>query len=86
MPTIAYFLGIAIQMYYDDHPPPHIHVKYNEYQARFAIETGALISGNMPERARRLVQEWIELRRPALTENWRRMEAGQQMERIEGLE
>lgn len=34
MPTIAYFLGIAIQMYYDDHPPPHIHVKYNEHQAR----------------------------------------------------
>lgn len=86
MPTIAYFLGIAIQMYYDDHPPPHIHVKYNEYQARFAIGTGELISGSLPARARRLVQEWIELRRTELADNWRRMEDGAPMERIEGLE
>jgi hypothetical protein len=86
MPTISWFLGIAIQMYYEDHPPPHIHVKYNEYQARFAIETGELISGSLPARARRLVQEWIGLRRAELTANWRRMEAGEQMERIEGLE
>ena len=86
MPTIAYFLGIAIQMYYDDHPPPHIHVKYNEHQARFAIETGELISGSLPARARRLVQEWIALRRAQLTDNWRRMEDGVPMERIEGLE
>jgi hypothetical protein len=28
MPTIAYFLGIAIAMYYRDHNPPHIHVIY----------------------------------------------------------
>jgi len=86
MPTISWFFGIAIQMYYDDHPPPHIHVKYNEHTARFVIETGALLSGSLPARARRLVQEWIELRRPELAENWRRMEAGEQMDRIEGLE
>lgn len=86
MPTIAYFFGIAVQMYYDDHPPPHIHVRYNEHQARFAIETAQLMSGSLPSRARRLVQEWIELRRPELTANWLRMEAGEQMERIEGLE
>lgn len=24
MPTITCFLGIAIQMYDDDHPPPHV--------------------------------------------------------------
>jgi hypothetical protein len=55
MPTIAYFLGIAIQMYYEDHPPARIHVRYNDHQARFAIETAALMSGNLPSRARRLV-------------------------------
>lgn len=86
MPTISWFLGIAIQMYYDDHPPPHIHVRYNEHQARFEIATGSLLSGGVPARARRLVQEWIELRRDALLSNWARMELGEQMERIEGLE
>jgi len=86
MPTISWFLGIAIQMYYDDRPPPHIHVKYNEHRARFAIETGELLSGSLPARARRLVQERIGLRRAELAANWRRMETGEQMERIEGLE
>jgi hypothetical protein len=28
LPTIAYFLGIAVAMYYRDHNPPHIHVFY----------------------------------------------------------
>jgi hypothetical protein len=51
MPTIACVLGIAIQMCCDDHPPPHIHVKYNEHQARFAIETGERISGSLNARA-----------------------------------
>jgi hypothetical protein len=86
MPTIACFLGIAIQMYYDDHPPPRVHVKYNEHRARFVIETGTLISGSLHARARRLVQEWIGLPRTQLADNWRRMEGGEQMERIEGLE
>jgi hypothetical protein len=28
MPTIAWFYGIAIQMYYNDHNPPHFHARY----------------------------------------------------------
>jgi hypothetical protein len=28
MPTISRFFGILIQMYFDDHNPPHFHVKY----------------------------------------------------------
>jgi len=27
MPEICRFLGIVITMYFDDHNPPHIHVK-----------------------------------------------------------
>jgi hypothetical protein len=33
-----------------------------------------------------LVQEWIALNKQALMENWRRMEKGEQMEYIKGLE
>ncbi len=29
MPEICRFLGIIITMYYNDHPPPHFHVRYN---------------------------------------------------------
>jgi len=31
MPAISRFLGVIISMYYDDHSPPHFHVKYAEY-------------------------------------------------------
>jgi hypothetical protein len=27
MPTIAWFYGIAIQMHYNDHEPPHFHAR-----------------------------------------------------------
>ena len=29
MPEISRFLGIIITMYYNDHNPPHFHVRYN---------------------------------------------------------
>ena len=34
MPIIARFYSILIKMYYieDEHNPPHIHAKYNEYE------------------------------------------------------
>jgi len=30
MPTIAFLYGIAIQMFFNDHNPLHIHVRYGE--------------------------------------------------------
>ena len=45
MPTIAWFYGIAIRMYVKDHPPPHVHAIYGEYEAFVAIDTGESTSG-----------------------------------------
>lgn len=28
MPTISIFFGFVVQMYWDDHAPPHFHVFY----------------------------------------------------------
>jgi len=86
MPTISRFFGITITMYFDDHPPPHVHARYNQHRARFDIRSGATISGRLPPRATRLVEEWIALRRLDLEANWARMERGEAMEQIEGLE
>ena len=33
VPTISAFYGILIQMFFDDHAPPHFHVKYGEFKA-----------------------------------------------------
>ena len=62
-------------MYFGDHPPPHFHAWYAGHKGRIAIETGEPIDGDLPPRARRLIRESCELRRDALEENWRRVEA-----------
>jgi hypothetical protein len=37
MPTIAWFYGIMIQMYYNDHEPPHFHARYGGGQSHRAV-------------------------------------------------
>lgn len=61
MPEISRFLGIVISMYFDEHNPPHFHVRYNEHRAIIAIRNGNLLDGYLPARVRGLVEEWAEL-------------------------
>lgn len=42
MPVIARFYNIIVKLYYieEEHNPPHIHARYNEYEGIFNIATG----------------------------------------------
>ena len=55
MPEISRFLGIVISMYFDEHNPPHFHVRYNEYRASVDINTLNIIAGSLPAKVRGLV-------------------------------
>ena len=70
MPEIARFCGIVVYMFAKDHAPPHIHARHGEYIARLSIEPGEVLDGELPRRALRLVQAWIELRQDGLRRNW----------------
>jgi len=72
MPRISQFYGISIYMYYGDHAPPHLHAIYGEREAVVNISTGAVIAGDLPRRAGKLVDEWTSTRRAELLENWER--------------
>jgi hypothetical protein len=48
MPTISFFFGLIIRMYYKDHQPPHIHVQYQSYNAVIDIASGNLSGGELP--------------------------------------
>lgn len=85
MPTISRFYGILIYMNPQDHPPPHFHARYVEHKASISIATGDVIVGDLPARALRLVEEWRQLHRPELEENWRRFEAQLPLLQIEPL-
>ena len=58
MPTISTFYGILIRMFFNDHPPPHFHARYGEFEATIDIGTLAIMEGQLPGRALNLVHEW----------------------------
>ena len=70
MPTISMFYGIIIQMFWDDHAPPHFHALYAEYEVLINIATLEVIKGTMPRRALSLVLEWASEHRNELLEDW----------------
>lgn len=86
LPTIAYFLGISVRMFFNDHDPPHFHVRYQGYRARVRISDGEMIDGRLPPTVARLLKEWTALRRDALTRNWIAARTDGQLERIGGFE
>lgn len=51
--------GIDIEMYFDDHAPPHFHARYGGHEALIVIATGDVYAGSLPGRALRLVREWL---------------------------
>ena len=57
MPEISRFFGIIIFMYFDEHNPPHFHVKYNEARAVLSISDLRVMEGKLPRRALSLVLE-----------------------------
>ena len=88
MPTISWFYGIAIRMYFNDHAPPHFHAIHEGADALVRIDNGEIIAGRLPPTARRLVSEWALRYRVELMLNWERSRAGSRlpMERIPGLD
>lgn len=69
-PEISRFLGIIILMYFDEHNPPHFHVRYNEYRASIEIRTLNVMAGALPAKVRGLVEEWAELHQQELLRMW----------------
>lgn len=70
MPTISIFYGVVIQMFWDDHAPPHFHAVYAEHEALIDIRTLEVIEGQLPRRAMTLVLEWAQEYRAELMEDW----------------
>jgi len=70
MPEICRFLGMIITMYFDEHNPPHFHVRYNEYRATIEISTLNVLNGELPAKVRGLAEEWAELHQKELLQMW----------------
>jgi hypothetical protein len=85
VPRLSYFYGIAIYLYYEDHPPPHIHARYGGHQAKVSIASGDVFDGALPRRAARLVAEWVIEHREELEACWDRAVRGEEPGTIDPL-
>jgi len=85
MPEVSRFYGIVIKIYFGDHVPPHFHAEYAEFEARIAIDSLAVISGDLPARAMGLVIEWATLHKADLQFQWQRAIALEPLGKIDPL-
>lgn len=85
MPTISIFYGIMIQMFLDDHAPPHFHALYAEHEVSIDITTLEVVEGSMPRRALALVLEWASEHRTELMEDWKLCRQNQPPKKIAPL-
>ncbi len=86
MPEISRFFGVLVSMYYNDHAPPHFHVRYGSQKALISIDRLTVLEGHLSPRVMGLVIEWAALRRTELKQDWERARQDLPLERIDPLE
>jgi len=82
MPLICKFSGVKVYMYYQDHLPPHIHLRGTDFKAVVSLPDGKLLAGLLPRGVKATVTAWIKSEAKALMENWRRAQAGEPLSRV----
>ena len=72
MPVLSNFYGIIIKMYFQqsEHNPPHIHAIYGDNVGVIDINTGEMLEGDLPIRALKITQEWVNINQKELLEMW----------------
>jgi len=86
MPILAVFFGMVVRMWHDDHPPPHIHVEYQGFEALVEIRTGLVKQGRLPRKAAAIVKDWCLLHQDELLANWKKAQQFEPLERIQGAD
>jgi len=85
MPEVSRFFGIVIQMYVDDHVPPHFHARHAGREVVVAFDTLAIIRGRLSPRAHALVVEWASLHVDELRADWELARSNRPLNRIPPL-
>lgn len=71
MPTLKIIDSIKIDVYSREHPPPHFHAIYAEYEELIIIETLETYVGNLPKAQRKKVIDWAIDKREYLAKNFK---------------
>jgi hypothetical protein len=73
MPTIKIIDSIKVDIYAREHPPPHFHVLFAEFEELIVIETLETYIGYIPVPQRKKVIKWAEMQKELLLNNFKRL-------------
>jgi hypothetical protein len=73
VPTIKILDSIKIDVYSREHPPPHFHAIYAEFEELIIIESLETYAGKLPTIQRKKVIEWANDKKDFLLENFKRL-------------
>lgn len=84
MPTVAWIAGYGIVIYYEDHDPPHFHVKGKGLEAKFLLEDLSVVEakGTLKPGEIKAIKSWARPRLPELYACWRAIQAGDPLPKI----
>lgn len=85
-PEISCFSDMVLTMHYNDHEPPHFHVRHGRQKALVAIQSPSVIEGDLRSRAVEMLIAWAKRHRNELMENWKRAQLEQPLQPIAPLE
>ena len=75
--------ALVVLMNYNDHAPPHVHVKYQHdvRSYRITIQTREWLQPGreLPQTLRRLVEIWVEAHEQELLTQWDKARSGEQV-------
>lgn len=86
MPVLSTFLGMEVRVFHADHDPPHFHVQHGTANAILEIRSGKVISGKLPLRQLRWLNEWRGLHLFELEQSWKQARALKSLPTILPLE
>lgn len=72
MTSLQRFSSCKVVVYFDDHPPPHVHVILRDGRHCTVDLANFEIKGRVAEREIRDALLWIHTSQPHLLEEWRR--------------
>lgn len=63
-------ISFSVRSNEGNHVIPHVHATFGEYEISIAIETGAILAGNLPKKNQKIAVSWVENNRDKLLTNW----------------
>ena len=60
MPTYYTIDSVKIQLFFNDHVPPHLHAVIAEFEALIGLNPVTILQGALPKNKQKKILRWVE--------------------------